>query len=188
MSLSYRLYIGPCGTVNLLLIMCLHLYILLYLGQSVMWPVWQSALLWQVFFQPDSRETFGLWSQWASALIVTAFLSAYGGAGGVGVFVNRENSMSRQRYSFCKSAKVCFYWVDANPFTFNSSFWQQRASSGWVSGWACWACWAQQAMTGIWLSQQVSGEPMWKPLNGSRQLRKKEEKREITTLKKEIWG
>ncbi len=67
-----------------------------------MWPMWQSALLWRVLFQPDNHETVGLWSLQALALIVSALLSVCGGA------ANRENLMSRQRYSFYKSVEVSF--------------------------------------------------------------------------------
>lgn len=52
---------------------------------------------------------------------------------------------------YTKALKSLF-WVDANPLTFNnSSFWQQWASSGRVSGWACWA---RQSLAGICLSEQ----------------------------------
>lgn len=151
MSLSCLLYIE-----NLLLILCFILHIPLYVGQFVMWPVWQSALLWGVLFQPDNHAAVGLRSLRALALIVIALLSVYGA-----LLTERIWWAGKDIHS-TKALKSLF-WVNANPLTFNnSSFWQQRASSGRVSGWACWA---RQDMAGICLSEWVSREPIRKPLN-----------------------
>lgn len=71
--------------------------------------------------------------------------------------VNRENSMTRQRYSFYKSTEVSFFGWMQIPSHSSAALWQQQASSGRVSGWACRAL---QAMTGdLFLLVCVRGEP-----------------------------
>ncbi len=102
------------------------------------------------------------WQPWDSWTPVSAGLSAGHHRIAVGVWggwLLTERIWWAGKDIHSTKALKSLFWVDANPLTFNnSSFWQQRASSGRVSGWACWA---RQAMAGICLSEWVSREPIW---------------------------
>lgn len=100
--------------------------------------------------------------QGRSSLHCCGCTGRWGGVGGGAV--NREFDEPAKIFILQKRWSLFFGGLGGctNPLTFNnSSFWQQWACSGRVSGWACWA---QQAIVGICLAEWVSREPIWKPL------------------------
>lgn len=138
MSLSCLLYIA-----NLFLILCF----LLHIWDSFPCDMCDSQLRCGEFY----------FSLTIMPQLDSVGLSADGWLGG-GLLTERIWWAGKDIHS-TKALKSLF-WVDANPLTFNnSSFWQQRASSGWVSGWACWT---QQDMAGIchWMANTGEKRPL----------------------------